>query len=182
MYKRKISYIMATTSLTCTCVVMVISMWPYWIHSGVLEVHQGLFVRCVGLKCVGFWTDNFHWGKFLPWWHILSMLTYGLGFLLVYITERLQMMFGVRMCRINIFLLVCAFISTGLAMTLYGTMASKYWYTQISADPNVLSHFSWGYWSGVAASFLCLITSALYTCAHYAPTPGGWIKPDIGYG
>ncbi|KAL8623733.1 hypothetical protein ACOMHN_004796 [Nucella lapillus] len=68
-------------------------------------------------------------------------------------------------------LLLLAFLSTGVAVVVFGVCADLY--LDVSLQP--IKHFAWSFWLATAASALSLLTAVVYACEsraryHYSNT------------
>lgn len=159
-------FVSATLVLTLAFIATGITFFaPFWAYE--VGADRGLWGQCSNGDCTWFWEDDYKWGKNRPSWHIAVMALYGVGFVIVFVTEiysRLQLCCDVRasMSRSAGFLLIAAFVLMGVAIGLYGGMMNKDHETQVEYGKD--SYFGWAYWMGVAGCALTLLSSLMFAC------------------
>eukprot|EP00914_Ancora_sagittata_P006064 GHVO01012246.1.p1 GENE.GHVO01012246.1~~GHVO01012246.1.p1 ORF type:complete len:175 (-),score=10.81 GHVO01012246.1:234-758(-) len=138
---------------------------PFWRSQNGTD--SGLWGECSAGNCKWFWENDYTRAKGQPDWFKASMALYGVGFLIVFVTEiysRLQLCCDIRpsMSRSAGFLLIAAFILMGVAVGLYGGMMDKDHNTSVKMSGG--DHFGWAFWMAASGCILTLLSAILFSC------------------
>ncbi|ELU09053.1 hypothetical protein CAPTEDRAFT_224699 [Capitella teleta] len=166
-------FVSATLVLTLAFIATGIAFFaPFWLSDSD-KGHKdiGLWGECEKEGCTWFWQNDYDWAKEQKEWFVACMALYGVGFLIVFVTEiysRLQLCCELRssMSRSAGFLLIAAFILMGVAIGLFGGMNSKDDKDEkgFQVDYSAVKHFGWAYWMGVSGCVLTLLAALMFTC------------------
>lgn len=145
---------------------------PYWIEYNWLRYtnNKGLWAECSDSDCKWVFDDDFALQRYQPDWFKACQALMAIGLacgLTALLIATLGLCCDCHSCNPNhavTGLLILAFLTMGVAITIFGIKASDDWKIKFQWSFYSSGKFGWSFWVAIAAAISSLVTAIFYGC------------------
>lgn len=144
-----------------------VTTWPqHWLR----PENQGLWAECGQSSCRWVFDNDFLIQKTYPDWFKACQALMAIGLaagLTALLVATLGLCCECHSCNPNhpvCGLLVIAFLTMGVAITIFGIKASNDWHIEFQWSYSSAGRFGWSFWVAIAAAASSMVTASFYGC------------------